>query len=83
MKLFELAQHAVILYEKQTEQEKRRIIKKEKALFPKKKELFEFWLPLVDVLRNQFAGPSKEIMDTILVAKNQVKDGFFANCGIS
>ena len=36
------------------------------------------WLPLVDVLRHQFAGPSKEMMDTILVAQNQVKDGFLA-----
>jgi hypothetical protein len=34
----------------------------------------------VDALRNQFAGPSKEIMDTILVAKNQVKYGFFTDC---
>ncbi len=80
VKLLELAQHAVILYEKQTEQEKRRIInfvcsnstwkdgrlqpryrqpfdmlsetniayQKEKALFPKKKGLFEFWLPSTD-----------------------------------
>jgi hypothetical protein len=36
------------------------------------------WLPLVDALRNQFAGPTKEMMDTILVAQNQVKDGFLA-----
>ena len=34
------------------------------------------WLPLVDALRNQFVGPSKELMDTILIAQNQVKDGF-------
>ena len=86
VKLLELAQHAVILYEKQTEQEKRRIInfvcsnsvwkdgrlqpiyrqpfdmisenniayQKEKALFPKKKGLFEFWLPSTDSNR----GPS-------------------------
>jgi len=33
---------------------------------------------LVDALRNQFAGPSKEMMDTIIVAQNQVKDGFLA-----
>ena len=36
----------------------------------------DIWLPMVDALRNQFAGPSKEMMDTILVAQNQVKDGF-------
>jgi len=42
-----------------------------------------FWLPIVEALRNQFAGPSKEMMDTILVAKNQVKDGFFQTVGIS
>jgi len=30
----------------------------------------------VDALRNQFAGPSKEMIDTILVARNQVRDGF-------
>ncbi|MCK5507850.1 MAG: hypothetical protein KAI50_04950 [Desulfobacterales bacterium] len=34
----------------------------------------------MDALRNQFAGPSKEMMDTIFVAKNQVKDGFFTDC---
>jgi len=86
VKLLELAQRAVILYEKQTEQEKRRIInfvcsnsiwkdgrlqasyrqpfdmlseinmsyQKEKAVFPKKKGLFEFWLPSTDSNR----GPS-------------------------
>ena len=86
VKLLELAQRAVILYEKQTEQEKRRIInfvcsnstwkdgrlqpsyrqpfdmlseinvsyQKEKAIFPKKKGLFEFWLPSTDSNR----GPS-------------------------
>jgi hypothetical protein len=32
----------------------------------------------VDALRNQFAGPAKEMMDTILIAQNQVKDGFLA-----
>ena len=41
------------------------------------------WLPLVDVLRHQFAGPSKEMLDTILVAQNQVKDGFPQSVGIS
>ncbi|MBA3017244.1 zinc ribbon domain-containing protein [Patescibacteria group bacterium] len=80
VKLLELAQHAVVLYEKQTKQEKRRIInfvcsnstwkdgilqpnyrqpfdmlsetniafQKEKALFPMKKGLFDFWLPSTD-----------------------------------
>ena len=33
-------------------------------------------LTKVDVLRNQFAGSSKEVINTILVAQNQVKDGF-------
>ena len=43
----------------------------------------DIWLPIVDVLRNQFAGPSKEMIDTILVAQNQVKDGFLQTVGIS
>jgi hypothetical protein len=33
---------------------------------------------MVDALRNQFTGPSKEMIDTILVAQNQVMDGFLA-----
>jgi hypothetical protein len=33
---------------------------------------------MVDSLRHQFAGQSKEMMDTILVAQSQVKDGFIA-----
>jgi len=33
-------------------------------------------VPMVDALRNQFTGPSKKMIDTILVAQNQVKDGF-------
>jgi hypothetical protein len=32
----------------------------------------------VDALRNQFAGPSKEMINTILVAQTQVNDGFLA-----
>lgn len=36
------------------------------------------WDPLVYALRNQFTEPSKEMIDTILVAQNQVKDGFLA-----
>jgi hypothetical protein len=36
------------------------------------------WLPLVDALRHQFAGPSKEMMDTIVISQSQVKDGFLA-----
>ena len=43
----------------------------------------KIWLPLVDALRNQFAGPSKEMMDSILVAHNQVKDGFLQTISIS
>ena len=34
------------------------------------------WLPLVNALRNQFARPTKELIDTILVGQAQVKDGF-------
>ena len=34
------------------------------------------WLPLVDALRNQFAEPSKQVMDTILVSQSQMKSGF-------
>jgi len=34
------------------------------------------WLPLVDALRNQFAEPSKQVMDTILVSQSQMKNGF-------
>jgi len=36
------------------------------------------WLPLVNALRNQFARPTKELIDTILVGQAQVKDGFLA-----
>ena len=36
------------------------------------------WLPMVNVLRDQFASPSKEMMDTLLVVQNQMKDGFLA-----
>jgi hypothetical protein len=35
-------------------------------------------VPLVNALRNRFVDPSKEIIDTILVAQAQVKDGFLA-----
>jgi len=48
------------------------------AAFPKKNSHFEFWLPLMDALRNNFAGPSKEMINTILVAQTQVNDGFLA-----
>jgi site-specific DNA recombinase len=86
IKILELSQYAVVLYEKQNMQEKRKILnfllsnstwkdvrlqpnyrqpfdmlsetnityQKEKALFPKKKGLFEFWLPSTDSNR----GPS-------------------------
>jgi len=30
---------------------------------------------VVNALRNQFAGPTKEVIDTILVAQTQMKDG--------
>jgi hypothetical protein len=36
------------------------------------------WLPLVNALRKQFARPTKELIDTILVGQAQVKDGFLA-----
>lgn len=34
--------------------------------------------PLAEALKNQFAGPSKEMIDTIIVAQIQVKDGFLS-----
>jgi hypothetical protein len=37
-----------------------------------------FWLPLVDVLLNHPEGPPQGIIHTILVAQNQIKDGFLA-----
>ena len=37
-----------------------------------------YWLPLVDALRDQFARPSKEVTDTIFVAKMQLNDGFLS-----
>lgn len=49
------------------------------ALSPKKKGHFDNWLPLVSTLRNQFSDPSKAIISTVLIAQNQVKDGFLAN----
>ena len=51
--------------------------------FRRKEGLFDIWLPFVDVLRNQFAEPSKKMIDTILVAQNQVKDGFLSPDGYS
>jgi hypothetical protein len=54
------------------------LYEKQMAAFPEKNDHFEFWLPLVDVLRNQFSGPSKEMINTILVAQTQVNDGFLA-----
>lgn len=50
--------------------------KKETAVFHKKNGRFENWLPLVDALRNQLSNASKEVISTILIAQNQVKDGF-------
>ena len=35
-------------------------------------------VPLVNALRNQFAWPTKELIDTSLVAQAQVKDEFLA-----
>jgi hypothetical protein len=55
---------------------KKSIPKKEMACFPKKTDHFDNWLPVVDALRNQLAKASKEVISTILIAQNQVKDGF-------
>ena len=62
--------HAVIV--------KKSSIQKQMAAFPVKNGHFEFWLPIVNVLRNQFAELTKEMAGTILIAQNQVKDGFLA-----
>jgi hypothetical protein len=51
---------------------------KQKAFLPKKKGLDYFWLPLVDVLSNHPEGPPQGVIHTILVAQNQIKDGFLA-----
>jgi len=39
------------------------------------------WRGLVDALRHQFINPTEELIDTILVAQSQVKDGFLATMG--
>jgi len=36
-------------------------------------------IALVNVLRNQFDESSKEIAGTILIAQNQIKDGFLVS----
>lgn len=41
-----------------------------------KNDRFENWLPIVDALRNQLSNASKEVINTIIIAQNQVKDGF-------
>lgn len=40
------------------------------------KVAFIVWLPIVDALRNQLSNASKEVINTIIIAQNQVKDGF-------
>ncbi len=37
-----------------------------------------FRVPLVNALRSQFSKPSREVLDIILVAQVQMKDGFMA-----
>ena len=39
----------------------------------------ENWLPFVDSFRTQLATLPQELIDTILVAQNQEKDGFLAS----
>jgi hypothetical protein len=40
---------------------------------------FDFLAPLGNTRQSQFLDPSKAIIRTILVGRNQVKDGFLAN----
>ena len=49
---------------------------KKMVCFPKKTDHFNNWLPAVDALRNQFSNASKGVINTILIAQNQEKDGF-------
>jgi len=54
---------------------------KNKAVSLAKNDLSTLWLPLVDALRHQFADLPKEMMETILVMKMQLRDGFLAAGG--
>jgi len=52
---------------------------RKKGLISSEMRPFTSWLPLVDTLRNQLSHASKDVIDTIVIAQSQMKDGFLTS----